>query len=122
GVEAGPVVVGHHRMGRALIVRRLDRHVGRLRREWNGKQRKCRDARLDQLESHVALSPGGWIQVASSSSESRTLRILARLPRSRRTLLRNRSRLALAAGHPTPPERGRGALVNEINRNMINGP
>jgi hypothetical protein len=28
---------------------------------------------------------------------------------------------SLVAGHPTPPEGGRGALVNEINRNMING-
>ena len=59
GVEAGPVVVGHDRSRHALVgMGAFDRHVGRLRRERNGQQCQCRDARFDQLESHMPLPLG----------------------------------------------------------------
>jgi hypothetical protein len=79
-----------------------------------------RDARLDQLESHVALSRGvGFrshrVQVNRAPCASSRA---CHDPNSRRY---ETDPTGLVAGHPTPPEGGRGALVNEINRNMING-
>src|SRR5262249_19280689 len=65
-VEAGPVVVRHHRAGRRLVVA-LDRNVRRLGSERSGEQRQRRDAHLGEPGNHKALSPGGWIAVASSS-------------------------------------------------------